>query len=192
MDNAISDMEQDWNINRPAEELSDRPVGSEDLLGQEQLRNPEHNLSDSESQIGFQSEHSSLHGEESEGDQATPLEYVVQKLYEELVHDFHGCTDEEHNEERRRHLIDAGDNHHSLAEMFNDDTFPSVLSSITKDIDSSNDSTPLYALLRSKHVLNVSTGPPHRLLFVRFAYISSNTPAICLSIARVLYRVSMF
>jgi hypothetical protein len=58
-----------------------------------------------------------------------------------------------------------------------------ILSSITKDIDSSNDSTPLYALLRSKHVSNVFDGPPRRLLCVRYAYISSNTPAICLSIA---------
>lgn len=127
VDNAMSDIEQDWNINPPVEELSDRPGGSEDLLGQEQLRSPEHNRSDSESHVSFQSEHSPLHGEDSEDDEATPLEFVVQKLYEELVHGFHGCTEEEHDEHRRRHLIDVGDNHHSLAEMFNDDTFPSVL-----------------------------------------------------------------
>lgn len=55
------------------------------------------------------------------------LGFVVQKLYEQLVYGFHGCTDEEHNEDRRRHLIHAGDNHHGLAEIFNDNTFPSVL-----------------------------------------------------------------
>ena len=68
----------------------------------------------------------------------------------------------------------------------------SRLSSITKNIDSSKNSTLLYALLRSKHVSNVFDGPPCRLLCVRYAYISSNTPAICLSIARVLHCVSLF
>lgn len=43
------------------------------------------------------------------------------------MYGFHGCTDEEHNEEHRRHSIDAGNYHHSLAEMYNDDTFPPVL-----------------------------------------------------------------
>lgn len=127
VDNAISDVDQDWSVNPPVEELSDHQVGSEDLLGQEQLRSLEHNRSDSESHVSFQSEHSSLLSEDSEDDEVTPLEFVVQKLYEELVHGFHGCTEEEHNEHRRRHLIDVGDNHHGLAEMFNDNTFPSVL-----------------------------------------------------------------
>lgn len=65
--------------------------------------------------------------DDSVADEVTAHEFVVQKLYDELVNGFHGCTNEEHNEDRRRHLIDAGDNHHSLEEMFNDDTFPSVL-----------------------------------------------------------------
>jgi hypothetical protein len=47
-----------------------------------------------------------------------------------------------------------------------------VLSSITKDIDSSNDSTRLSAPLRLKHALNASISPPPRLLYVLCARIS--------------------
>jgi hypothetical protein len=91
---------------------------------------------------------------------------------------------------RRRSLLSLLLTCHSISTGTVMVTIP--LSSIAKRLDSSNDSTLFYALLRSKHVLNVSTGPPRRLLYVRYAYISSNTPAICLSIARVLYCVSVF
>ena len=75
--------------------------------------------------------------------------------------------------------------------MASSNLFQSCLSSITKQLDSSNDSTVFYALLRSKHVLNISTGPPRRLLCARYAYTSSNTPAICLSIARASRTMSL-
>jgi hypothetical protein len=39
-----------------------------------------------------------------------------------------------------------------------------ILSSIAKQLDSPNDSTPLSALLRSKHALNAYTGPLGRFL----------------------------
>jgi hypothetical protein len=47
-----------------------------------------------------------------------------------------------------------------------------LLSSITKDIDSSNDSTRLSAPLRLKHAPNASISPPPRLLYVLCARIS--------------------
>ena len=46
------------------------------------------------------------------------------------------------------------------------------LSSITKQLDSSNDSTPLSAPLRLKHAPNASVSPPPRLLYVLCARIS--------------------
>lgn len=61
-----------------------------------------------------------------------------------------------------------------------------LLSSITKQLDSPNDSTPPYALLCSEHVPTTYNGPPRQLLCARYAYISSNTPTICLSITRIL------
>ncbi|KAM0714660.1 hypothetical protein Q7P37_009958 [Cladosporium fusiforme] len=80
VDNAISDVDQDWSVNPPVEELSDHQVGSEDLLGQEQLRSLEHNRSDSESHVSFQSEHSSLLSEDSEDDEMS-LDSLNAALY---------------------------------------------------------------------------------------------------------------
>jgi hypothetical protein len=107
--------------------LSDFPVGSEDFLGQGQIRDLENNGSDSESHVSFDSERPSVDSDDGAVDEITALDFVVQKLYEQLVYVFYGRTDEEHSEDRRRHLVDAGDSHHNLSEMFNDDTFPSVL-----------------------------------------------------------------
>ena len=82
---------------QPDEELVNRGLGSEDLLGLEQLPGPEDNRSDSESHISFASEHASLHIEEGNVHETTAHDLVVQKLYDELVHGFHGCTQNEHH-----------------------------------------------------------------------------------------------
>lgn len=122
-----SNVVHDWSAIQPDEEPGNRGLGSEDLLGLEQLPGPDHNRSDSESHISFVSEHPPLHIEESDADDTTAHDFVVEKLYDELVRGFHGCTEEEHNEDRRRHMIDAGENHHGLGATFSDDSFPSVL-----------------------------------------------------------------
>jgi hypothetical protein len=112
---------------QPDEEVRNRGFGSEDLLGLEQLPGPEDNRSDSNSCISFVPEHASLHIEEGDNAETTAHDFVVEKLYDELVQGFHGCTEEDHHEDRRRHIVDAGENHHGLEEIFNDNSFPSVL-----------------------------------------------------------------
>ncbi|KAI7226593.1 hypothetical protein KC330_g8763 [Hortaea werneckii] len=114
-------------LDQPDEEPGDHRIGSEDLLGQEQLRGLEYNRSDSDSHISFVSEHPSLTSKGGVDNETTAHDLVVQKSYNELVQGFHGCTEEEHNEDRRQHMIDAGENDHGLGEVFNDDRFPSVL-----------------------------------------------------------------
>lgn len=84
--------------------------------------------SDEESAYSFASEHSTDNGEEGEIDiEVAATVYVADKLYEQLVVNFHGCSIEEHDEASREHLQAAGDNHHGLNEVFNDPDFPSVL-----------------------------------------------------------------
>jgi hypothetical protein len=112
---------------QPDEGLVHRGLGSEDLLGLEQLPRPDDDRSDSESPVSFASERASFHIEESDDHETTPHDFVVQKLYDELVQGFYGCTRDEHHEDSRRHMADAGENHYGLGEIFNDDSFPSVL-----------------------------------------------------------------
>lgn len=69
----------------------------------------------------------SLHIEEDNVHKTTAYDFVVQKLYDELVQGFHSCTQDEHQEDSRQHMADAGENHHGLEEVFNDNGFPSVL-----------------------------------------------------------------
>jgi hypothetical protein len=108
-----SNVDRGWSAVQHDEELSDHLIGSEDFLGQEQLHGPGDNHSDSESHISFVSEHPSLNSEGGDVNETTAHDFVVQKLYDELVQGFHGCTEEEHDEDRRRHMIDAGENHHA-------------------------------------------------------------------------------
>jgi hypothetical protein len=112
---------------QPDEELVNRRLGSEDLLGLEQLPRPKDDRSDSESHISFASEHESLHTEEDDVYETTAHEFVVQKLYNELIQGFYGYTEDEHRKDSRQHIADAGENYHSLGKVFNDDSFPSVL-----------------------------------------------------------------
>jgi hypothetical protein len=51
----------------------------------------------------------------------------MQKLYDELVQGFYGRTRDKHHEDSRRHMADAGENHYGLREVFNDNSFSSVL-----------------------------------------------------------------
>jgi hypothetical protein len=104
-----TNVDHGWSAIQLDEELGDNVMGSEDLLGLEQLGGPEHSHSDSESHISFVSEHLSLNSELGDTYGTTAHDFVVQKLYDELVQGFHGCTEEEHNEDRRRHMIDAGE-----------------------------------------------------------------------------------
>jgi len=127
MESGNSNVNDSRNDIQPDEELVNRVLGSKDLLGLEQLPGPEDDRSDSESHVSFASEHASLHTEGGDVYETTAHDIVVQKLYDELVQGFHGCTEEEHREDSRRHMADAGENHHGLGEVFNDDSFPSVL-----------------------------------------------------------------
>jgi hypothetical protein len=85
--------------------------------------------SDAESEVHFAPHHSPTpeEDEEEEEQEISAEDFVIQKLYDELIHGFHGCTEEEHFTQHQTHLSDAGDNHHGMGAMFNDDAFPSVL-----------------------------------------------------------------
>lgn len=127
MESGNDNVNYSWSDIQPGEALVHRGLGSEDLLGLEQLPGPEDDRSDSESHVSFASEHTSLYTEEGDVYETTAHDFVVQKLYDELVQGFHGCTQDEHHEDSRRHMADAGENHHGLSEVFNDNSFPSVL-----------------------------------------------------------------
>lgn len=112
---ASTDVDQNQSP-MPAHDETNFPlVRSEDLLNQEQLRGPEHDRSDSESYISFDPELSSLSNEDHNLDEVTAHDIVVQKLYDELVQGFHGCTEEEHYENRRRHLVEIRDGRSRMA-----------------------------------------------------------------------------
>ena len=124
--------EVEGEVEREVErEVPSLGFGSEDLLGQHQLglglgyRGSDH--SDVESEVDFVSERSVHDDTESNIEEETPLEYTGRKLYQQLQGGFHGCTDEEHQEDRAQHMNDAGNNHHGLGAVFNDRLFPSVL-----------------------------------------------------------------
>jgi hypothetical protein len=116
--------EEDLEAGRGEEQMQRQvyyqPVGSEDVLGQEQLYS-----SDRESEVDFASEHSG--GESDTEEDESPCAYMTRKLYEQLQGGHHGCTDEEHEASRRQHMNAAGDNHHGLRAVFDDPRFPSVL-----------------------------------------------------------------
>ena len=80
-----SNVDHGWSAVQHDEEPSDHLIGSEDFLSQEQLRSLEDNRSDSESHINFVSEHLSLNSEEGDINKTTTHDFVVQKLYNELV-----------------------------------------------------------------------------------------------------------
>ena len=90
---------------------------------------PEDNIQTGVEETGysFVSERS-VHSDGEELDQQpSALEYMKEKLYDQLINGFHGCSQQQHDEKLREHMEAAGDNHYSLDEIFNDANFPSVL-----------------------------------------------------------------
>ena len=79
------------------------------------------------SPLGFAQEHTVELEEAGEDEQIAAHEHVVEKLFEQLQGGFHGCTRDEHDEKHQDHMNALGDDHHSLGEIFNDRSFPSVL-----------------------------------------------------------------
>ncbi len=75
---------------------------------------------------GFVAEHSP-HSDAEEQVEPSAREYMIQKLYEQFVLEFHGCSKEQHDDKLREHMEAAGNNHHGLDEVFNNPDFPSVL-----------------------------------------------------------------
>ena len=70
----------------------------------------------------------STHSEGKDPDQQlSALEHMTEKLYDQLISGFHGCSQQQHDEKLRKHMEAAGDNHYGLDEIFNDASFPSVL-----------------------------------------------------------------
>jgi len=59
-------------------------------------------------------------------EEETPIDYVVEKLYEQLQGQFHCCSEEEHEQAYTQHTNNAGDNHRRLSDVFDDAMFPSV------------------------------------------------------------------
>jgi hypothetical protein len=119
--NGTGDEETAW-------QPSDGSAGTEDEenVTQEPPRHSE--SSDEESAYSFASEHSVHSEEENDTDAEVPaVEYMADKLYQQLIVNFHGCSQGDHDEESRKHLQAAGDNHYGLNQVFNDPDFPSVL-----------------------------------------------------------------
>lgn len=107
-------------------------LGSEDLLGAEELHmDPDHDDDDpglvvehdgdTESAVSFLSEREVDEEKERAG------EYTANKLFEQIQGGHHGCTEEQHEEKRRQHMAEAGNNHYGLGQIFKDRRFPSVL-----------------------------------------------------------------
>ena len=59
--------------------------------------------------------------------QPSALEHVQEKLYDQLIGDFHGCPQQQHDEKLVEHMEAGGDSHYGLDEILNDPSFPSVL-----------------------------------------------------------------
>ena len=110
-------------------EIADSPLGSEDVLGREQLqidsdddsRRAQDHDSDSESTASFLSEREVDEERERAG------EHTANKLFEQFQGSHHGCTEEQHEEKRNQHMAEAGNNHCGLGQIFKDRRFPSVL-----------------------------------------------------------------
>lgn len=99
----------------------------EEQQGPEEVAEEHAGSSDQESVHNFASEQSA-HGDESDEEvEPSPTEYMVDKLYEQLIVHFHGCRSGKHEEQLHEHMESAGDNHHGLNEVSNDPDFPSVL-----------------------------------------------------------------
>ena len=133
-------IEQQDNINVDAgsanrtgnEETAWQPLDSladaEDEENVTQALSNQSESSDEKSAYSFASEHSVHSEEEIEGDAEVPaVEYMAEKLYQQLIVEFHGCTQDEHDERLREHVQAEGDNHYGLNQVFNDPDFPSVL-----------------------------------------------------------------
>jgi hypothetical protein len=76
--------------------------------------------------------HNSTRTNNSQDEDEDPIssqEFTIRRLYDQLQGNFHGCSTEDHLERLRQHMIDEGDNHHGLDDVFNDEEFPSVLQS---------------------------------------------------------------
>lgn len=96
----------------------------ESIVESEANRQP---LDDRESIVEFASEHSGHEDSEDETEPPSSLEVIVEKLYDQLIGGHHGCTAEEHDIKMAEHMRTAEGDHHSLDEIFNDDSFPSVI-----------------------------------------------------------------
>jgi hypothetical protein len=104
-------------------------VGENEEIAEGNLEREE---SDEESSVhSFVSEHSYhtvTSGSEGNEDAAPSAhQHTLAKLYEQLQLGFHGCSLAEHAVRQQEHMTEAGGNHHSLSEIFNDPSFPSVL-----------------------------------------------------------------
>jgi len=103
--------------------------GSDPVLGLiDKETRSQHIAEEETSTYDFTSKHSD-HTSDTESDiiETSAHEHAVQKLYEQLQGGFHGCSQERHQEQLQEHLDQAGDNHHSLDDIHNDPSFPSVL-----------------------------------------------------------------
>ena len=119
---AIIQGSEDQLVDSSAEETVEE--GSDD----DNNINGVHDSADSaESFHDFASEHSAPDEENHDQHELPAHEYMIEKLYEQLVLGFHGCSEDQHAETLREHIEEAGDNHYSLSEVFNDPDFPSVL-----------------------------------------------------------------
>ena len=103
----------------------DQLVESSSEAGSEALNDRDHD-DEEDSFPGFVAEHS-VQSDAEEPPGPSAREYMIQKLYEQFVLQFHGCSKEQHDDKLREHMEAAGNNHHGLDEVFNNPDFPSVL-----------------------------------------------------------------
>ena len=78
-----------------------------------------------DSPYSFASEHSTA--SDGDDDEVDPVLLVAQKLLNHLQLGFQGCSFDRHDDALRQHREEVGNEHHSLDDIFNDATFPSVL-----------------------------------------------------------------
>src|SRR6266480_5127431 len=63
-------------------------------------------------------------------EEVSPLEYMVEKLYQQFQDGFHGCSPDKHDTQLRQHQATTPGRHYTLNDLFNIRTFPTVLKGV--------------------------------------------------------------
>jgi len=116
----LADIERRFSGVEIREDDQELQLGTEDLLGWEQLST---RSEDEQSEVSFVSEREV----DEEGEAAS--EETAEKLFQQLQGGHHGCSLEQHEQKLREHMEAETNNHHGLGDVFKSRHFPSVLPS---------------------------------------------------------------